>query len=382
MDIYAISAESLEDLRAQLKATPNDFASVHINCDLDLEVLDAAFADRNIHGATSCLGAMTQRGAGTPASAFLIHDPTGAYGTAMRSFDGHSAKEAAKAATAEAQDRADRIGERPELVWVSSTPGLEEEVLAGIEAVVGEGVPIIGGSAADNLVQGNWFVFDGTASMGAGVIVSVLYPSCQVSFAYQNGYSPTEREGVVTSATGRVVHEIDDQPAGQIYSAWTQGGVSCDTEGDTPKAILSDATLWPIGRPITSVGEIPFYLLAHPATAHANGELELFASVAEGEKITLMSGTKQSLVDRAGRVAKLAADTGFIERKDIRGALMIYCGGCMLSVQDELENVVANMVEAVGDAPFLGAFTFGEQGPLVGSGNRHGNLMISCIVFG
>ena len=112
------------------------------------------------------------------------------------------------------------------------------------------------------------------------------------------------------------------------------------------------------------------------------GEDPLWPRFTEGEKITLMSGTKQSLVDRAGRVAKLAADTGFIERKDIRGALMIYCGGCMLSVQDELENVVANMVEAVGDAPFLGAFTFGEQGPLVGSGNRHGNLMISCIVFG
>lgn len=53
----------------------------------------------------------------------------------------------------------------------------------------------------------------------------------------------------------------------------------------------------------------------------------------------------------------------------------------MLSVRDDMDRVVAGVNAALGGAPFIGAFTFGEQGPLIDAGNRHGNLMISCVVF-
>jgi hypothetical protein len=36
----------------------------------------------------------------------------------------------------------------------------------------------------------------------------------------------------------------------------------------------------------------------------------------------------------------------------------------------------------MGGAPFLGAFTFGEQGAITDGANRHGNLMVSGLVFG
>jgi len=54
----------------------------------------------------------------------------------------------------------------------------------------------------------------------------------------------------------------------------------------------------------------------------------------------------------------------------------------MLSVRPRLSEVVGKVSAALGGAPFLGTFTFGEQGPILGAGNRHGNLMISCIIFG
>ncbi|NNJ67935.1 MAG: hypothetical protein HKP54_07825, partial [Boseongicola sp.] len=66
----------------------------------------------------------------------------------------------------------------------------------------------------------------------------------------------------------------------------------------------------------------------------------------------------------------------------IAGALMIYCGGCMLAVQEQLDDVAAGVREALPGVPFLGVFTFGEQGVVLDGRNRHGNLMISAIVFG
>ena len=65
----------------------------------------------------------------------------------------------------------------------------------------------------------------------------------------------------------------------------------------------------------------------------------------------------------------------------IAGALVVYCAGCMLTVQDDMARVADVIAEALGEAPFLGTFTFGEQGCFVGGENHHGNLMISVVVF-
>ena len=381
MKITSRAAGNAAALAQILEQGTVDFVSMHSNCEVDVTGLKGMTRLPALHGASSCLGAMTDTGIHDGVAAFVVEDPDGAYGTAMVPF-GSDPRTAAREAARKALLNADRIGERPEIVWVSATPGAEEDILAGIEDIAGAEVPIIGGSAADNDVAGNWFVFDQDGIAKAGVVVSVLFPSQPVSFAYQNGYSPSEHSGVVTKATGRIVHEIDNRSALDVYTEWTHGAVWIDRAKPEAQTILSASTLWPLGREFSHVGEVPFYLLAHPANAYQAGDIELFATVEEGETLTLMTGTEQSLVNRAGRVATLARATGRTLEKPIAGALMIYCGGCMLTVRDQLPNVVAGVNEALDGAPFVGAFTFGEQGALLQAGNRHGNLMISCIVVG
>lgn len=380
MDIRVGSGATLQEAARSLGEGSFHFASVHVNCETGLDPIETSNLPGALHGSTSCLGAMTNDGQTSGVAIFGISDAEGAYGTGLSSFD-KGPRLSASEATKSALRDADRVGEQPDLIWVSATPGTEEDVVEGIQDVVGSDIPIIGGSAADNSVAGNWFVFDGRTTEPEGVVVSVLFPSRPISFAYQNGYSPTAHTGRVTKAAGRVLKEIDGKPAMEVYSSWTGNAVAEVGHGETSSAILSASTLWPLGREISQVGQVPFYLLAHPAVAHENGEIELFATVHEGEELTLMNGTEQSLVERAGRVAALARKTGRQCDEPVSGALMIYCGGCMLSVQDHLPSVVEGVNEALGGAPFLGAFTFGEQGALLKAGNRHGNLMISCIVF-
>lgn len=381
MKIVVKEADTIEDLLDQIADNKFDFMSVHGNCKLDLGALAVRRVAKHLHGATSCLGAMSNAGPTNGLAVFAIEDVDGAYGTALVAF-GDSPKEAAAQATRKALEAADRLGERPDLVWVSATPGVEEDILAGIEGVIGTDTPIIGGSAADNSVSGEWFVFDATAQASAGVAVSVLFPSTPISFAYQSGYSPTDKSGIVTKCASRRLHELDNRPALDVYSEWTGGSVARIDGSEDSRAILSESTLWPLGRETSQVGDVPFFLLAHPAVAHQTGSIDLFANVAEGERLFLMNGTQESLIERAGRVAALARTTSPQPDRDIAGALMIYCGGCMLSVRDRLSEVAAGVDAALDGAPFLGAFTFGEQGALLRAGNRHGNLMISCVIFG
>jgi hypothetical protein len=112
-----------------------------------------------------------------------------------------------------------------------------------------------------------------------------------------------------------------------------------------------------------------------------DGALTLFSDIEEGEELILMSGTRKSLTSRAGRVARAALGAGNLTADQISGALVIYCAGCMLTVQDQMDQVAAEVRNALDGKPFIGAFTFGEQGCFIGGENHHGNLMISVVVF-
>jgi hypothetical protein len=137
-----------------------------------------------------------------------------------------------------------------------------------------------------------------------------------------------------------------------------------------------------LGRAVGSAGGLPYYRLSHPETLKKDGSLTLFASVEEGEKIALMEGSIDSLVKRAGRVASAALSAGGMRAEDASGALLIYCAGCMLAVREQMSDVVVSVNEVLKGKPFLGMFTFGEQGCFIGGENRHGNLMMSVVVFG
>ena len=72
---------------------------------------------------------------------------------------------------------------------------------------------------------------------------------------------------------------------------------------------------------------------------------------------------------------------GHLSRDDVAAGLVIFCGGCFLTVRERIGEVHQKLVSAMGEKPFLTAFTFGEQGRVGDAGNRHGNLMISALLL-
>lgn len=362
-----------------------DFVALHGSAANDPRAIQSAATQAGVttvHGGTSCRGVMANGAVdidGRALGAFAIWDAEGDYGAAAAAFEGAPRRVAADAMR-RALLQAGRPGEAPDLVWLSVAPGCEEAVLSGIEDVVGPSTPIIGGSVADDDISGAWGCYDRTTACGDGLVVSALFPSRPISWAYQSGYAPSGRLGVATRVEGRRVIEIDGRPAFDVYQAASNGAIAPPT-ADGPTTILSESTFHPIGREVDSVAEIPFYLLAHPAVANPDGSIALFADVDQGEELFLMSGSETSLVSRAGRVAALSAKRANFTPGEIAGALIIYCAGCMLSVENQMSLVASEVNAAVGGAPSLGIFTFGEQGPVELNKNHHGNLMISCALF-
>lgn len=393
MKVISVQPDEVETGEAGFKAVADkvheagagapDFLAVHFGVGQSAADLHAymahAFPFTALHGGSSCLGVMSNASPcpleGNGIGALAIFDPDGSYGTAVQPL-GEAPETSAQEAALRALEMAGRAGEVPAMIWLTVAPGQEEAVLKGLHDLFGHDLPVYGGSAADNDVSGQWTLFGPSGHYQDGIVVSVMFPSQPISSSYNSGYAPLGEQGVVTRVEGRRLMEIDGNPAASVYHDWTDGAIPVATTA--PLSILAEATLWPLGRITHQVAGVPFHLLAHPAIANPDGSLDMFADLEEGDQLWQMHGSAESLVARASRVACFAR--GNLEGEAC-GALVVFCGGCMLAIKDRMEEVRAGIDDVLGGIPWLGIFTFGEQGQLPEGPSRHGNLMISCTVF-
>ncbi|GGB49533.1 hypothetical protein GCM10011316_22080 [Roseibium aquae] len=376
----------LDTVLDQLSGEPH-YLMVHANSAYDRDHLHKALRERlpetSIHGATSCLGVMTDKAlCNAPANGmgvWAVTDDGGDFGTGMAEI-GENARQSAANAVLSALADAGRTGEIPQIVWISASPGQEEDILAGIQDIVGTDVAIVGGSAADDEIAGQWWMFTHQGTCSSGIVVSVLFTSFSIGTAYHSGYSPSGKHAVVTKAHGRIVEELDGRPAAEVYSEWT--GQTFATSGTDPVNVLGSTTLQPLGRERGNLAGSPIYILSHPETVRPDGSISLFTDISVGDVLHHMTGTVESLIERPVNVCASAMEMAELDQGDIEGGIIVYCAGCMLTVRDRLPEVRDNLLKTLPGVPFITTFTFGEQGPVLDEVNRHGNLMISAVLLG
>lgn len=340
-------------------------------------------------GGTSSHGLVDRSGlrGGDPIGLLTITDADGSYGVGAAAL-GDDPAAAGEAALLQALDAADAAGELPELVWLFQTMGHEEEVLTGIKRVVGDRCPIVGGTAIDDDIAGQWRLLGTAGTMRAGVVVAALFPSGGVSVTYQGGYEPTGAGGVVTEVgepitadgTSRLIVSIDGRPAAEVYDEW-RGGILREGWRRTGQVIQSATAAAPLGVEVGVADGVSYFQLVHPAEVTASGELIVFTGVRAGTRLYVMRGSTEGLIRRVGLVVGTALAALGDSGPEVAGGLVIYCAGCRLAVGGAIDRVVAEFTDGFDGHPFLGAFTGGEQGPILGCA-YHANLMISAVVFG
>lgn len=394
------TADALAELDRAIESSGLDAALIYVFYDGahdDASIFDyvrGRFPHAALLGGTSCGGVMSEAGLGGAGSIgmLLIDDADGDYGAAAVRLGDDPATRAEQALHA-ALAAADCAGELPELIWIYQVPGQEEAVIEGLRRVVGDRCPIIGGSSADNDATGAWRQLGPDGPMDDGLVVSVLFSSGGIGFAFQGGYEPSGNSGIVTrvgydrsgesgvatKVSGRQILFIDGEPAADVYNRWIGGVLS--EKLDTGGSILMDTTMYPFGIDAGKIEGVTHYLLIHPDRILGDRALSTFACIEEGTRLYSMRGERTRLIDRAGRVATAAAATLAGGSESLAGGLVVYCAGCMLAVGEQMPEVSEAVTASFDGLPFLGCFTFGEQGSALEK-NAHGNLMISAIAFG
>ncbi|MEM2619576.1 MAG: FIST N-terminal domain-containing protein, partial [Candidatus Hadarchaeales archaeon] len=288
--------------------------------------------------------------------------------------------EAGRRAILEALRDAGRENELPQLILITGSPGVEEEVLRGIDSVTGGKIPVMGGSSADDEIKGEWRQFVNDRVYSRGVSVVAVFTDLKIALGYEAGYERVERAGVVTRAAGRVIYEIENQPAAEVYNAWTGGIISQKLQ--TGGTVLRETTFWPLAKRRSSNGK-EYLISIHPLSVDASDHsLSVFANVESGETLQLMYGSWQILLNRCYSTPAKALQEFSLSPGDGVFALYTYCAGTMLAIPEEHRVKMPLLLRAsLGNIPFIGTFTFGEQGYLEGVGNVHGNLVNSIVVF-
>ncbi len=371
-DAQAAADEIVKMAMDGLEGEPPGLALLFATVDMDLPVLVRRVARRlgrvPIFGSSSFTGILTtagfQSGPNGVAGLMLI---SGIRAGVSRCSLGENPARAGALAAGLAIRKATQGGP-PTLFLVTSPPGSEEAVVAGISRKY-PGVPIVGGSPADNTIEGKWQVFADGSVLPQSAVVAAIFAPGQVGRAFGSGYRPT-RIRARAGAAGRLLKTLDGNPALDVYADWT-GKDRAALIGDWK--LLGECLLAPLATPVQEA-----YLIKHLAVGNEDGTIGAFAEFADGEDVVLMEATTDEIISAAGEVVRQAAQ-GI---QDIRAVFLVHCAGRRVALRDRIGEVVGAVKSVIGDAPFLGFCSFGEQGMLVPGVNLHGNLMLSALVLG
>eukprot|EP00928_Gymnodinium_smaydae_P007926 TRINITY_DN12837_c0_g1_i1.p1 TRINITY_DN12837_c0_g1~~TRINITY_DN12837_c0_g1_i1.p1 ORF type:complete len:157 (+),score=25.39 TRINITY_DN12837_c0_g1_i1:62-472(+) len=104
-------------------------------------------------------------------------------------------------------------------------------------------------------------------------------------------------------------------------------------------------------------------------------------------EVTMLDAAPESLAKLISKSAKglitdaSGGDASAFEPSEVVGALMIFCGGLVMAINDSMPMAAEQLAKAVGHNNTMGICCFGEQGMNHKRQACHGNLMFGCLLF-
>ncbi len=375
-DSYAQGKEAAKKAVVDLIQTKVAFLYTSVDCDVN-KVIEGAKSELGtapIIGCTSSAGIIVPDGFISSEHGFTgilaLGDPDAQVGVAA-SERGKDPRETGKKVAIEAMKKADKKCV-PAYVYMIASPAEEEFYIKGIEDVVGR-VPIFGGSAADNTVEGKWSIYTNDTIFSDGVAVAFFYTDKEMENVYTGEYHETSNSGIITKIKGnRTLVEIDGEPAIKKYASWT-GNKLKDLEADN---LLVTTITAPLGVK-DRLGDL--VAIRHPMYGNKDGSMNIGANLAVNTAVIQMEATVDELINSTGKTMK---ELNKQMNGEVGAYLLVHCGGRRLGIGDRIDEVAKQLKKEAKGVPFITIFTFGEYGVKDHGANTTGGLMLSFTAFG
>ena len=260
----------------------------------------------------------------------------------------------------------------PAYFYMVASPKEEEDYLMGIQDVIGR-VPMFGGSAADDTVEGKWKIICDDKVFSDGVAVCFFYTQSDILTEYTGAYRETNISGIINKVEqNRTLVTIDNEISLNKYASWI--GTTPDKLRGTK--LLEASILHPLGIK-DPIGNLT--VVRHPMIGNSNNTIKIVNKLLSNTTDILLETTIDELIDSTGNaLRKVRNDLA----TDPAAYILIHCGGRKLGIKERLPEVHKQLVREANGTPFICCFTFGEYGYHENSANTCGGLMLSFTGFG
>ncbi len=231
-------------------------------------------------------------------------------------------------------------------------------IVEGVKSVLGQNFPIIGGSTGDDYLFKKTFEYCNGELLTDSVVGIGISGNFSYGFGIRHGWEPIGLPLIVTKAEGVALKEINHEPALKVYQDYF--GKNASDLIREPLARM--AYTYPLGIAVEGSDEL---LIRDPVVANEKGEITMAAAIPEGTLIRLMIGDREAAIRAAKTAAGIAREQ--LKGRPARFTIMFNCmaRNKLLGVRCNEENQAVRAALSV-DAPMVGFYTYGEQGPLLG----------------
>lgn len=244
---------------------------------------------------------------------------------------------------------------------------------AGVEAALAElttqlppGTPIVGGLAGDQFRFKQTHQFFHTEVLQNGLVTLLFYGNdLKVSCGVATGWQPLSRKATVTRSAGRVVYEIDHQPARTFFESYI-GGLSLF--GEYPLAVFEDSD------------SDQFYLRSSVDTKEKNDHIAFMGDIPEGATVQITHATTEEILSAAQTSAEQALNS--YPGQAPTAGLIFSCAARRWLLSQRVSEEYTGYKQLLGEHfPFAGFYTYGEIAPLVHQGEPHYHQETLVIVL-
>jgi hypothetical protein len=254
-------------------------------------------------------------------------------------------------------------------------PGVQingSALVNGITSIIGTGIPVTGGLAGDGGAFKETFTI-GPEGVANDQVVAVGLSGDGLRFGHGSfgGWEPFGPARKVTRCDGNILHELDGEPALEIYRRYL---------GEHAKDLPASGLLFPfamLGEDHSAVGLIRTIL----GIDETNGSLILAGEINPDGYLRLMHASTDKLVNGAESAAEAAAAMAQGAGESL--AILVSCVGRKLVMGNRVDEEVEAVGEVFGKGGILtGFYSYGEISPFApgASCKLHNQTMtITCL---
>ncbi|MDQ7007081.1 MAG: FIST N-terminal domain-containing protein [Acidobacteriota bacterium] len=243
------------------------------------------------------------------------------------------------------------------LLLVDGLAMVEERLVAALDAGFG-GLPIVGGSAGDDLAFERTFVYHAGGFHSSSAVFALVETTLPFKVFKSQHLSPTGQRIVITASDPdkRTVREIDGLPAAEAFAA----AIGLSAEELTPEVFSTHPVMLRVG------GE---YYVRSIQKVNEDGSLTFYCAIDDGLVLTVARGEDL--------LSSMAAVLDDLEQSVPNLALVLAYDCILRRLEAQRRELGEKIRSLVGSRPLVGFSTYGEQ-----YGSLHVNQTLTGVAIG